>query len=107
MQMCQTAPATCQRLPLRALLHALSNVEAEGYAALGDLGASPPRATRVFTAGGGARNEKWRAIREGAIGSPVLNLTPPRADACYGAALLGLGLAVGSPKWEAARHARW
>ena len=97
-----------------ALLHALARVEADGFAALGELGARPPRAARVFTAGGGAKNEFWRDVRarafnalpggDGASATEVFNLEAPRADACYGAALLGLGAAVGSPSWEDAQR---
>ena len=41
---------------------------------------------QVFTAGGGAKNEKWTAMRTAKLGVPVQ--PSPRAEAAYGAALL-------------------
>ena len=43
---------------LRAILTSIANVEARSYAELYKLGASH-EVRRVFTAGGGAKNEKW------------------------------------------------
>jgi sugar (pentulose or hexulose) kinase len=54
---------------LQGMLEGIARIEAEGYAALADLGAPPPR--RVLTVGGGARNEAWAAIRSRALGVPV------------------------------------
>lgn len=69
---------------LHGLLESMARVEAEAYRLLAELGA--PRVTRVLTAGGGAANPTWTAIRERVIGAPV---TPSaHGDAAYGAALL-------------------
>ena len=65
------------------LLHAIARIEREGYEALASLGAPYP--TRVLTAGGGARNRTWTAIRERVLGVPVDVLE--NADAAYGMAL--------------------
>ena len=69
---------------LHGILHALARIEAEGYAALADLGASPLR--RVLTSGGGARNPQWTALRQRFLGVPTLRAAS--IDAAYGAALL-------------------
>ena len=66
------------------LLHAIARVEREGYEALRSLGAPYP--SRVLSAGGGARNPVWTAIRERVLGVPVETLE--HADAAYGMALL-------------------
>ena len=42
----------------------------------------------MFTAGGGARNEKWTKIRERLLGLPVSKAS--QTEAAYGAALLAL-----------------
>ena len=42
----------------------------------------------VFTAGGGAQNDKWTAIRERVLGVPVRKAE--QTEAAYGAALLAL-----------------
>lgn len=42
----------------------------------------------VFTAGGGAKNEKWTKIRERVLGLPVRRAA--QTEAAYGAALLAL-----------------
>jgi len=69
---------------LHALLEGMAEIEADGYAALSRLGAPPLR--RVFTAGGGARNDVWTAIRARRLGVPVL--PSAQGEAAYGAALL-------------------
>jgi sugar (pentulose or hexulose) kinase len=51
------------------------------------LGAPPIR--RLITLGGGARNPQWRALRQRALGLPVLNR--PQLSACRGMALLAAG----------------
>ena len=45
-------------------------------------------AEEVFTAGGGAKNEKWTKIRERVLGLPVSRAL--QTEAAYGAALLAL-----------------
>ena len=49
-------------------------------------GASHPVA-RVLTAGGGAKNVKWSAIRSKAMGGVPVSMSP-YAEAAYGTALL-------------------
>ena len=66
----------------------MARVEAEGYAALASLGASPLR--RVLTSGGGAKNDVWSAMRERMLGVPTSRA--PNTDAAYGAALLAAAL---------------
>jgi len=69
---------------LHGLLAALTRVEGAAYRRLGELGAAPPREVR--TAGGGARNARWLAMRRAALGVPVV--AADEAEASYGAALL-------------------
>jgi sugar (pentulose or hexulose) kinase len=68
----------------QGLLEGMAAIEALGYRRLEELGA--PRLRRVFTVGGGARNQAWARIREQRLGVPVLR--PAHDQACYGAALL-------------------
>jgi sugar (pentulose or hexulose) kinase len=51
------------------LLEGMSRIEADAYRLLTRLGASPVKG--VLTAGGGAVNDKWTAMRAAAIGVPV------------------------------------
>lgn len=60
--------------------------QAKAYSLLKDLGAT--QVDEVFTAGGGAKNEKWTKIRERVLGLPVSRAT--QTEAAYGAALLAL-----------------
>jgi len=69
---------------LHSILHAIARVEAEGYSALAELGASPLR--RVLTCGGGARNDQWTALRQVMLGVPTLRAG--QTDAAVGVALL-------------------
>lgn len=69
---------------LHGILQGISTVECDAYAALEALGASPLR--EVLTAGGGARNEVWTAMRARRLG--VRALTAVNSDAAFGAALL-------------------
>jgi sugar (pentulose or hexulose) kinase len=77
---------------LHAILHGVARVEAEGYAALASLGASPLR--RVLTSGGGANNPQWMEMRQALLGVPASRA--PNTDAAYGAAMLAASVA--SPK---------
>lgn len=71
---------------LRAILSSVARVEARSYDTLVSMGAShAPR--RVFTAGGGARNDFWSSIRSEAMGG-VSVAKSPFAEAAYGTALL-------------------
>eukprot|EP00879_Flechtneria_rotunda_P024336 GHRR01025793.1.p1 GENE.GHRR01025793.1~~GHRR01025793.1.p1 ORF type:complete len:247 (+),score=74.84 GHRR01025793.1:157-897(+) len=69
---------------LQGMLESMARIEAQAYCLLRDLGASP--VTRVVTAGGGAVNDKWTAIRAAAIGVTVQ--AAAEGEASYGAALL-------------------
>jgi len=71
-------------LYLHALLEGMARIEADGYHQLARLGATSLR--RVLTAGGGARNAQWTAIRERVLGVPVD--ASAQGEAAYGAALL-------------------
>ena len=69
---------------LHGLLESLGRIEAHGYTLLNDLGASPAR--QIVTAGGGARNSAWTAIRQRLLKRPVTRAT--HTEAAYGTALL-------------------
>lgn len=64
----------------------LYNKQAKAYNLLKELGST--QVDEVFTAGGGARNEKWTKIRERVLGLPVSSAI--QTEAAYGAALLAL-----------------
>lgn len=71
---------------LQGLLEAMARIELQSYECLQKLGAPYPRTVR--SAGGGANNPAWTAIRSGLLGIPLL---PARQlDAAYGTALLAL-----------------
>ncbi|GLI67893.1 hypothetical protein VaNZ11_012217 [Volvox africanus] len=69
---------------LQGLLEGISQIEAAAYSRLAAMGASPLK--EVVTAGGGAVNPKWTAIRHRLLGVPVR--AAEQGEACYGAALL-------------------
>jgi sugar (pentulose or hexulose) kinase len=69
---------------LQGLLESLARIETQGYRLLEQLGASPLR--EVLTAGGGAANTAWTAIRARQLGKPVRSA--PHKDAAYGVARL-------------------
>ncbi len=71
---------------LHGLLESIARIEAQGYQLLHDLGATP--LTHVYTAGGGAQNLVWTAIRQRYLGVPCLRSRS--TDAAYGSALLAL-----------------
>ncbi|GIL90925.1 hypothetical protein Vretimale_17123 [Volvox reticuliferus] len=68
----------------QGLLEGISQIEAAAYSRLAAMGASPLK--EVVTAGGGAVNPKWTAIRRRLLGVPVR--AAEQGEACYGAALL-------------------
>jgi sugar (pentulose or hexulose) kinase len=72
---------------LQAMLEGIADIEAAGYQRLAELGAPFPQ--RVFSAGGGASNAAWRAIRERKLGVPVQ--TARNTESAYGAALIARG----------------
>ncbi|MEG4491003.1 FGGY-family carbohydrate kinase [Microcoleus sp. D3_18_C4] len=69
---------------LHGLLESIARIEARGYQLLQELGATP--LTKVYTAGGGAKNSVWSAIRKRYLKVPVE--TPIHTAAAYGSALL-------------------
>ncbi|MEG4393482.1 FGGY-family carbohydrate kinase [Microcoleus sp. BROC3] len=69
---------------LHGLLESIARIEARGYQLLQELGATP--LTKVYTAGGGAKNLVWSAIRKRYLKVPVE--TPIHTGAAYGTALL-------------------
>jgi sugar (pentulose or hexulose) kinase len=69
---------------LHGLLEGIANIEAQGYRLLASLGAPFPR--QVLSAGGGAANPTWQAIRARLLGVPVSHAR--HAEAVYGIAML-------------------
>ena len=72
---------------LHGLLEGLSRIEAHGYRLLQQLGATP--LLSVLSAGGGATNPAWSAMRGKMMGVPVQ--AAKHGEAAYGAALLAAG----------------
>lgn len=68
----------------QGILESLTEIEAQGYALLQQLGAG--ELMRVFTTGGGGRNAPWQRMREQRLGKTVYRAR--RDEAAYGAALL-------------------
>lgn len=71
---------------LHGLLESIARIEARGYELLQQFGATP--LTKVYTAGGGAKNQVWSEIRNRYLKVPVV--TPVHTDAAYGSALLAM-----------------
>ncbi len=69
---------------LHGLLESIARIEARGYQLLQEFGATP--LTKVYTAGGGARNAIWSAIRKRYLKVSVER--PIHTAAAYGSALL-------------------
>ena len=69
---------------LHGMLEGMARIEAQGYARLAELGATPLRA--VISAGGGAKNAVWQQIRQRCLGVPVS--VAKHADAAFGSARL-------------------
>jgi sugar (pentulose or hexulose) kinase len=65
----------------------MARIEAQGYALLQELGASPIQ--KIYTAGGGAKNQVWTKIRDRYLRVPMQDAIQP--EAAYGAALLAKG----------------
>ena len=72
---------------LQALLEGITAIEQQGWQRLRELGAPPIQ--RVITLGGGARNSRWRQMRQRILGLPVLNR--PHLSAARGMARLAQG----------------
>ena len=72
---------------LHGLLESIARIEALGYQRLQELGAS--KLTRVYRAGGGAKNTVWNSIAQRHLQVPVV---PAKyAEAAYGTALISFG----------------
>jgi D-ribulokinase len=69
---------------LHGLLESMARIEATAYRLLQERGATP--LSCVYTAGGGASNQVWTAIRQRLLGVPVR--VAPQTQAAYGAAML-------------------
>jgi sugar (pentulose or hexulose) kinase len=72
---------------LQSILEGISAIELKGWERLRELGAPPVR--QVITLGGGARNSRWRQMRERILGVPVRNC--PQLTAARGMARLAQG----------------
>lgn len=75
---------------LHGILQGLSRIEADGYALLAKLGATPLKS--VSTTGGGAGNACWTQIRQRLMGVPVG--IARHTEAAYGAAVLAKHAAI-------------
>jgi len=71
---------------LHGILHGIAQVEADAYALLAKLGATP--VSEVRTAGGGSVNQVWERMRERLVGVPVSKAE--QTEASFGVALLAL-----------------
>lgn len=71
---------------LHGLLESMARIEGRGYELLQQLGAD--KLSRVYTAGGGAVNETWTAMRKRYLGVSVMR--SPNTEAAYGTALLAM-----------------
>jgi sugar (pentulose or hexulose) kinase len=69
---------------LHGLLESIARIELKGYQLLQNLGAT--ELTKVYTAGGGAVNPTWTAIRARHLQVPLIS--PVHTAAAYGTALL-------------------
>jgi D-ribulokinase len=71
---------------LHGLLEGMARIEARGYELLQELGADS--LVRVFTAGGGARNDAWTMIRRRCLEVDVMGSV--NTEAAFGSALLAM-----------------
>ncbi|MHC0064944.1 FGGY-family carbohydrate kinase [Nostoc sp. UIC 10890] len=71
---------------LHGLLESITRIEARGYELLQQMGAD--KVSRVYTAGGGAANDTWTAIRARNLQVPVV--ASVYTEAAYGTALLAM-----------------
>ncbi|MBD2250865.1 FGGY-family carbohydrate kinase [Nostoc parmelioides] len=72
---------------LHGLLESIARIETQGYELLQKLGADS--LNQVYTAGGGAKNPTWTAIRQRNLKVPVISSL--NTEAAYGSALLAMG----------------
>ena len=68
----------------QGLLEGITAIELQGYERLADLGAPFP--TKIYSTGGGTKNEPWNMIRSFLLSVPVV--ISDHTDAAYGSALL-------------------
>ena len=68
----------------QAMLEGMAKIEHRGYQLLAELGAPYP--VNIYSAGGGAQNPGWTAIRQNLIGVPFIEAK--QQQAAYGSALL-------------------
>ena len=71
---------------LHGLLESMSRIEARGYELLQEFGAD--KLTKVYTAGGGAKNQVWSEIRKKYLEVDVVSSN--NTEAAYGSALLAM-----------------
>ncbi|AFZ29390.1 Carbohydrate kinase, FGGY [Gloeocapsa sp. PCC 7428] len=71
---------------LHGLLESIARIEYQGYQLLQQLGATP--LIRIYTAGGGAANTTWTAIRQRYFDVPLV--MSQHTEAAYGTALLAM-----------------
>lgn len=69
---------------LHGILESIAKIEAKGYRLLQKLGAN--KLTKVYTAGGGSKNQVWLQIRQRQLQVPVIQ--SKYSEAAYGTALL-------------------
>ncbi len=79
-------PSNDDSLYLKGLLEGIAKVEKRGYDLLMELGVMPAL-SRIRTAGGGAKNEKWTSIRRRIMGLKDIDVSD-NMEAAYGAALI-------------------
>jgi D-ribulokinase len=77
---------------LQGMLTGIARIEVQGYQLLQQLGAAP--LTQIYTAGGGAQNSTWQAIRQNLIGVSIVPAI--QQEAAYGAAILALNGGFGN-----------
>ncbi|WP_034935481.1 FGGY-family carbohydrate kinase [Gloeocapsa sp. PCC 73106] len=75
---------------LQGLLEGIAAIEQRGYRLLSELGATP--LSKVYTAGGGAKNLTWQQIRADRLQVPVV--ASLNTEAAYGSALLASAIEV-------------
>lgn len=78
---------------LHGLLESMARIEALGYQKLTDLGGGTVK--RIYTAGGGAHNEIWQALRSRLLNIPLVPSL--NREAAYGTARLAAGLVATKP----------
>ena len=89
---------TSRREYLHGLLQGISDVERDGYIALGALGVAPSIPNHIYTCGGGSRNDIWNRMRQRRLNDGFKIVDPTTAtvvvqrannvEASYGAAIL-------------------